>query len=60
MKATVSATEALRAIELEVELTNVRTAHARLTVGIWLLRVAARVIGCGIAIEGARRKTDRQ
>jgi hypothetical protein len=61
MKATVSATKALaEMIELEVDLTNVRAARARLTVGIWLLRIAAHVIGCGVAIEdGSRRPNDR-
>lgn len=51
MKGAISMQEAVRAMTLTVEVTGVRAARARLWLGLKLLKLAARVIGCGIDIK---------
>lgn len=42
--------EVMRSVTMELRLTGVRVFRARLSVGMMLLRLAARVMGCGIEV----------
>lgn len=46
----VSQRELMKNVTLTVEVTDVQMTAARLTIGTWLLKLAARVIGCSIDV----------
>jgi len=56
MKAEVSLPDAMKGIRLDVVLTGQRETSVRLRMGAWLIKLAARVIGCDVDV--ATEQTD--
>ena len=46
-----SMTETMQDVSLHVVVTDQREASVRMWIGTWLIRLAARVMGCGIDVE---------
>jgi len=44
------AARVMQQVVLSVELTGIRTWKVRLTLGVWLIKLAAFVMGCGVRV----------
>jgi hypothetical protein len=50
-EATFNVNEAMKNLTMEVKLTGARRLAWRIRIGIFLLKTAARVMGCGVKVE---------
>ncbi len=54
----VNAKKAGRGITLGVKMTGVKKYVVRLKIGVWLIKMGCKVIGCNVHIESDKRLTE--
>lgn len=51
MNATVNMADAMRRVTISVKITGARSAKIRMAIGVRMIKLGARVIGCGIEVS---------